>query len=203
MPLAEHSLVTVEDLAQAFGLQSTEDLNLVAALNEAADRLERETGRRLLSTGYTNVRLDPVDGCRLWALEWPITAVASLTVDGTAQTVWLSEADGDPDDFQVRLRGDPNPNDPQARRYLERAGGWWSGPLGIKVSYTAGHTRANAPAELKEAAILLALDTFVRRDRRRLEEVSVSLNGQATTYESNRLYGLAVARLWPHRRFAF
>jgi hypothetical protein len=33
--------------------------------------------------------------------------------------------------------------------------------------------------------------------------VSVSLNGQATTYESNRLYGLAVARLWPHRRFAF
>lgn len=174
-------LVTPEE-AQAFldKEQPNDVVKVGALITYASAWLERMTDRPLASRAFTNLRLTGGEDERLYVPAWPISASATvtLTVNGTAQTVWRAESDGDLDDFDVWV-GSDDPFDERTglRNHLYRESGWlvpsdWtevgfsgsasglfrerpvpSQPMRLLLSYTGGYT--TIPQDLKLACLYL------------------------------------------------
>jgi uncharacterized phiE125 gp8 family phage protein len=137
---------------------------LLARLVTAASRfIESWLDRSILSQGYSETR-DGMGGARLVLRNRPVTAVASVTVDGVA--IPAATAPGAAgyrfDDVSLVLAG-----------YA-----FTRGLQNVVVGYTAGF--AATPPEIEQACIELVCLRYKERDR--IGHVSKSLGGETVTF---------------------
>lgn len=178
------------DLAEVADLVAW--LNLTNVDQTASDQLQRlvtaisvwiqeEISRTIRSTSYTKT-LDGHGGDRMMLAHYPVTAVASVSVDG--QSIPTSSGPGQPGFFLandlVVLRG---------FRFTQ-------GPANVGVSYTAGFTQV--PRDLTQACIELA--ALCWRERDRIGHVSKSMNGETVTFMVKAMSDRVRAILDHHRR---
>src|SRR5262245_6806943 len=130
-------------------------------ITEASRLLERLTDR-VLKQRLITTRLTGPMGPKLYARAAPIevdTTVAPapvITIDGVVQTVWKTEADGDPATFNVVVASDNEDEVNGLRNHFWR-GSYWQpvscspGAVGrnILATYTGGFKRV--PEDLKRA----------------------------------------------------
>lgn len=162
--LQANALLSLEEGRAYLGVGASEDEVVKALINRMSDYAEGPNGanRPLVERAFTALRLEAQRTPRLRTRAVPIKTAATLTVslDGTALTVWKEEADGDPNDFDVVVGGDGA----GVPTFLERACGWHGcSPFPILLAYTGGWPQASLPGDLKEAAELMLLDAWRRR----------------------------------------
>lgn len=201
MPLQDNALLTVAELRAALAIQGTEqDAALEGFINGVSDACETLTGRRLKQRAYTaeTLRVD-----RAWVLgiewldvEYPITALTALTVDGTVQTLWMPGDPGSPDAKDVYVLGARDPKHGPDR--LFRPAGWPSGAL-VTRSYTAGYV--DVPGDLKQAVTTLAVDWYYRRSRQADPVISRSAGAETITYVNEALPRTFPTQLGAYRRW--
>src|SRR5919205_564253 len=103
MALKANALITLEEAKSWLGITgATDDAKLEDEINRASEAIEAYCDRALKRTSA----LDPVTvrrsslgtSClRVGVGPIDVTKAVTVTIDGTAQTVWKQEADGDPD----------------------------------------------------------------------------------------------------------
>lgn len=137
------------------GITGTDQDDMIQTLiNRASDWVEAYCNRPFVARAYADLRLPAQCSAYLRPTATPIDITAALTVslDGTAQTVWKSESDGDPALKDVVVVADA-PGQPSV---LYRHCGWQgSPPAPILLSYTGGYAFAALPGDLKDAALLV------------------------------------------------
>lgn len=107
MALSAIALLTVPQAREALGIPaSDQDEQVEYVINEASALAENTYCMRPLKQRMvSNLRVESPPGRRLYPELWPIAQGFGVTVsvNGTTQTVWASESDGDPDlkDVQV------------------------------------------------------------------------------------------------------
>ena len=105
------------------------DEMLKVRANAVTEELERETGRIFVTRSLFET-LDGPGHALLYLRGYPVTAIASLAVDGVAVAV---------DDYVL---------DAQAGILTRKSGCWPKGIGNIAAGYTAGYARANLPASV-------------------------------------------------------
>lgn len=138
--LLSGTLTTIARVRAVSGIGTYTDDQITIAINSATDAIKHYCNRDLISTTYTNEYYDGNGRDVLYLRNYPITAIASLTVDDIAITSaeYLIEDQG-----------------------LFRIGGWWSsGRRNIKITYTAGYT--SIPDELATIASKVAGDILAQ-----------------------------------------
>ena len=164
--MAAGDLSTLTNVKQWLGVTTTTDDTLLQRLLTAASGyIQSWLNRTFASAGYT----DTFDGNgkdRLMLRNYPVTAVASVTIDGTVipastgVTVngWLLDETGK----MVILRN------------------YWfnRGTQNIVISYTAGY--ATTPPEIEEACIELIGLRYRERDR--IGQVSKAIGGETVSF---------------------
>lgn len=157
MPLKANALVTVEEAKSWLNVTgATDDAKLEDEINRASEALEAYCNRPLKKATYTNVRL--MGGARptLYLKAVPIDVAAALTisVDAVVQTVWKTEADGDPALKDVIVGSDDHTTLLGQQNHLWRGPGWgcpsYSNPYNVLLTYTGG--LGTTPDDLKGAA---------------------------------------------------
>lgn len=171
---------------------------LDSLVTEASDWFNRQTGRILARTTYTARRVIG-DGRPCLVFEWPIELTQPITilVNGTAQSVWKPGDAGDPvnSDVEIVEYSQQGPKD------LIRRAGWTKRPALIQITLTAGYSLSGAanqhpvPRVLQDGVIILVRDMFRLVDRQNQGIASISMQGQATTFDSleipKRVYQIA------------
>ena len=161
-----NALVTKEEAA-AF-LSAPADDALQEIVNRASDYCDQ--WRPWKEREYESLRFAaPSSRSRaLWMRGTPINVEEAvvITLGGVAQTIWRTEADGDPGAFDVIVRSSV-PGDRFCPDQFWRAAGWfssgsWAVPDPIVVSYTGG--LVEIPGDVKEAAFLV-VQNIVRQKR--------------------------------------
>lgn len=158
-------LTTLENVKEWLGILETEaDDTLLARLITAASQfIQTWIGRLIASQGYTEVR-DGHGGRRLIFANYPVTAVASVKVDGVA----IPAANGA---LAAGYRF--------TATFLSLTGYAFTRALGnVELAYTAGY--AATPPELEQACIDLVALRY--KERERIGQVSASLAGQTVTF---------------------
>ncbi len=136
------ALLTETDLEAALQVGLTENTpgSIAAAIEIASSIVETYVGRELESATYTNEVFDGLGHPALWLRRFPVTAVTSVTEDGTALAV--------DDDYIFNASG----------RILRVSGGqrypWVDKPAAIVITYDAGYT--TIPANIRWVATRLA-----------------------------------------------
>lgn len=133
------------DKGQIANVADFPDATITAKEAEIREWLEKACGVNFESTGHDEWY--DGDGSDYLQLKWPeVTAVTSITIDGTA----LSATQIDPDDFSSGLAIDTE------RGLLTLRGGQFTaGWSNVNVVYTAGFT--TVPALVKRAALRVAV----------------------------------------------
>lgn len=177
MSLQANALVGLATTKEALAtVGSSQDTVIEAVINRASDFCERYCNRELKERSYTTLRQEAQRTVRLYPRNpasglyagSPIKTSATVTVslNGTALTVWRAEADGDPEDFDVIVRGD----------HLYRAEGWGSSsdkrPDPAVLSYTGG--LSPVPGDLIDACLLVIQKLFRDQTKQVAEVVSVN-----------------------------
>ena len=205
--LQDNALLTVAELKAGLKIQNTDqDLAMAGFINACSDALENQTGRRLKSRVYTDdyAYIKTVLADTEWLdVEWPITALASLSIDGTAQTIWLPGTGGAPTDFDVFVLEARDPK--RGRDRICRPAGWPMGAL-VKRTYTAGYGVVGPPAfpipgDLKAAILSLAQDWYYQRDRQAEPVISRSSTGETVTYVNDAIPRRFQAMIASYRRW--
>jgi uncharacterized phiE125 gp8 family phage protein len=198
-PLQDNALLSLEELRAALNIKhggseisgtESSEAALAEFINACSDALETQTGRRLKSRTYTDlyrrVWPDKVLAGAWLDLEWPITTLTAVEIDGTAQTTWMPGDAGHPDEKQVYVLEGTDPK--HGRDRLHKTSGWCGGEL-VKLTYTAGYGPNGfpIPGDLKQAIVVLARDWYYLRDRQHQNVLSRSLQGEAVTYINDAL----------------
>jgi hypothetical protein len=154
--LAANALVTMAEARTVLGISgSTSDADVETMINRASDEAEHvRCMRPLKQRVITTLRVEGRCGPWLYpewyeGAAWPIDPVASVPVvivDGVTQTLWKSEADGDPATKDVSVYPD----------HFYRALGW--APTGttsrnVVLTYSGGYNPV--PEDLKVAVLEL------------------------------------------------
>ena len=118
----------------------------------------RETSRNLLTQSYTKT-FNGKGQIRFFLPDAPVTAVASLKVNGTT---WAAAADSEGQGYLFD----------EESVYLVNAGIFWRGFQNIVIAYTAGYDPAStdwvhmaAIADLKEACARQVVHEYKRREQ--------------------------------------
>jgi hypothetical protein len=117
-----------------------------------------------------------------------------------SQTVWRSEADGDPIDFDVTVRSSV-PGSPWCPDQLHRNLGWEGAGVRdqpIVLSYTGGFTVA--PDSVREACLLVVQKVYRDGARQQADVATVSTPGGAMTLYDSFIPRRAQQILDAHRR---
>lgn len=169
--MAAQDLVTLAE-AKEFCNQkgTTDDPLLVRHITRASDWIEQMADRKFVQRAFSNLRLSGPSGTKLYVPAWPIAigSTITITLDAVAQTVWRTEADGDPAAKDVVV-GSDDPWDTRwgAQNHFYRSAGWasaasWAWPprdgdsvgqYTLLLTYTGGY--ATIPEDLKLAACYL------------------------------------------------
>lgn len=201
--LLDSALLTMAEARIAIGADAAVGTALAAVINTVSALLERETGRRLKSRVYTalryQVRRDDIspDGTQWFGLEWPITAVVSVTVNQTAQTMWMPGDAGEPTAKDVYVLDGPSPD--FARDRLYRPAGWAAGDA-VVVTHTGGYV--TIPHDLKEGAKTLCRERWLAEQRQMEPATAVTLDGQSVAVDGYRLLLRVRDLIRPYRRWA-
>ena len=108
--LADNALLTLAEAVAFLNLGDTLSVAQESLVNDCVNRvssfIEELMNRPLAQRAYTSLRLPSRRSALLFPPAAPISIAQTITLslDGTAQTVWKSEADGDPADFEVEVR---------------------------------------------------------------------------------------------------
>jgi uncharacterized phiE125 gp8 family phage protein len=144
-PAASSLLASLADLKSELGISgSTQDTYLTDLLTQSSQTIETYLNRRIVSEVVSELfrdgELPTAD--RLMLGRFPVTALASVTVDGVALSNTLYERD-DRQGFVYRLDASGN------RDYWQQGG-----VRKIVVAYTAGYT--TVPADIERACLEVA-----------------------------------------------
>lgn len=164
------ALITAEDVQKFLGLPVTVDAELLGVLAEAASafvlaycEVEDFTAKQ-----YT-LNLHGHDGKSITPPKYPITAIASLTIDDRAIPACVNGSDSGYvfDKHSIYLRG---------YRFTE-------GFLNVRIELTAGY--AQLPADVKQACVELVAEKYKRKDR--LGISSKTIGQESITYSQSDL----------------
>lgn len=163
--MAAQDLTSVANLKSWSSLVSTADDALLARLITAVSSFFASyCGRVFQSAAYSEVR-DGTGGAKLVLRQYPVTAVASLAVDG--QTIGMRPKVGQPG-YVI-----------SPPRTLALAGYTFTSDVqNVEVSYTAGF--ATTPADLEQACIECCASWYKRKSR--IDEQSKSIQGEVITF---------------------
>lgn len=196
MALAANALVELQVAKQHLSVTGeSEDGLIEAMINRASKLCEAHTGRRLKQVTFTNLRLTGRAWPRIPLRASPVkvTDPVTVSVDGTAQTVWKVEADGDPAGFDVRL-GAYDPEGGRGPDHLYRSSGWaGTGPDNVLLTYTGGF--AIVPDDVQLACLYVVQKLFRDAKRQLAEVVNVSGPFGSTSILDNAMPRVAVLLL--------
>lgn len=208
MALATTALLTLDEGKAALGTTGTsDDALLERAVNVASAWADFVAGRPLKARAITNLRLAGPSGRRLYLPVVPIslTATLTLTVDDTAQTVWKSESDGDPEDFDVIVAPPTLPGSTMQPDHLYRSAGWgtssWANPYNVKLTYTGG--LSTVPDDLKDAVSLLLHRVWRELRQQTSDMVTMNTPTGSVTFADRRLPPRALQILEGYRVLEF
>ena len=187
MALQDNALLTLEELKAFLQISSAEqDAALEVLINGCSDAVESLAGRQLASRTYTDeyvyVLPEWVHGPAWLDVEYPITALAAVSLNGTAQTIWMPGDLGHPEDSDVYVLAARDPKHGPDRLY--RLAGWPVGAL-VRRTYTAGYSPI--PGDLTQAVLTLAGDWYYRRSRQADPVISRSAGAETVTYVNEAL----------------
>jgi len=186
------SLVDLGAAKATLNISGTKDDGLLeSCINRASAWCESLCGRPLKERTFSAIRLQGPRSTKLY-LAAPIkvtgtSGTLTVSVDEIAQTVWRTEADGDPQAKDVMVASD-DPHDPTGlRNHLFRSARWdsaaawgWEGngrspfvqPNNVLLTYTGGFNPV--PADLQQACLDLLQKLFRDAQKQLGEVVSVS-----------------------------
>lgn len=178
-------LTSLANLKAYLGLTViTDDTLLTNLIERESARIEQLLSRTLASASYTlsvngtgkDVQMVP---------NYPITAVASLSIDGAAipASTGFTVAGYVFDDTAIYLRGG----------YL-----FTKGVKNVDIAYTAGYS--TIPVDIEQSCIELA--AWAYKNRERLGLSSKGLAGETTAYVTAAMPKHIEARLNPYKRVA-
>lgn len=168
--LVSYALLSVEE-AEAY-LNAGSEVDTEDLVNRATDYCEWYCNRPLAARPFTALRFAAQDERVLRMRGIPIDVDEDITIeiDGTTQTVWTKETDGDPADFDVIVGAKIVPG---TLDHFYRHCGWRGGsvrnPYPVRISYTGG--LATIPGQLRDAA-LLVLENIFRAQEHKVVEVA-------------------------------
>lgn len=147
---------------------TTDDTLLSSLISQMSEWVDNYCGRNLFSTTYQEIR-DGLGGVRIHFRQWPVTAVASLYVDGVS----IPASTG-------YLTGPPTPGFIFTDKFLTLVGGYsfGRGKANVVVNFTAGYSII--PNELVWAAKQLIALRY--RNRNFVGKTSQNLGGQSSNY---------------------
>jgi len=138
---------------------------LTGLIADISARVEQDCNRVFGTATYTNeLHTGRLDLKVLYPRQWPVTAVTSVLVDGTAIT----------EDTDLTLidttRWIRYKSDAGVWVGLYRGDGWMSVPFGVVLTYTAGYVLPSAanptlPADLERAVITLSAAEYLHRGK--------------------------------------
>lgn len=196
MALTPNALLTLAEARDFLGAGAEAEAKVEAVLNRTSELLEAYCDRPLKRTaalGPVTVRRSGASSCLLAIDAKPIDLAEAVivTVDGLAQTVWRTDADGDADLLDVvvgyTLNDVFHPGTPERALFrpdtLYRRRGWGASKLGgIALSYHGG--LKTAPEDLKESAFLTVRKLFDDQQKNLGELVAVNTpSGGVTLYD--------------------
>lgn len=206
MAVAANALVTLavaKSYLNVTGTGSDADIELV--IDRASDWIEGFCGRPFKEIAYTTLRLRGPRGSDLFVAHAPIKTSATVTikVDGTTQTVWKAEADGDPKDFDVIVARSTEWS-VMVPDLLYRDEGWapesQSNPFNVLLTYTGG--LLTIPDDIQEACLLCVQKIFREQQRQLAELATVNLPGGGVTLFDRAMPARARELLNSYRRLA-
>lgn len=187
MALQDNAWITVANAKTLLGeTGGTQDALIERVVNRASDFCDQALGRPLVQATFSTLRLPAPRGCALLApraVPIKVASAVTITLNGTALTVWKQEADGAPEDFDVVLRA-LVPGSRWAPDVFWKADGWATTssqrPDPIVLTYTGGVAQglATIPGDLLEAFFEVLL-TFKRTEQKQLAGVT-GLSGAPT-----------------------
>jgi gp6-like head-tail connector protein len=170
MALKTNALISLQEAKDWLTITgSADDVKLEDEVNRASEALEAYCNRPLKSATYTAVRMAGPCSPTLYLKATPINIASTLTVsvNGTAQTVWKQESDGDPATFNVLVGSDDHTTVLGQRNHLWRSLGWCAtttkSPMNVLLTYTGG--LSPVPDDLKGACFFVLQKLW--RDRQR------------------------------------
>ena len=163
-----YDLVSLAELKVWLNVQTTTDDAMLQTLIDQASQWVNNYTNRILYTGSYSVTLDGKGEVRKYLQNWPITAVASLTIDGT--TIPAS-----PDGIQSGYVFD------KVNPVISLIGGYMFNPgtSNVLLTYTAGY--ATFPPEIVLAAKQL-ITAWYRGRSWAGKNSSGGLQGQSASY---------------------
>jgi hypothetical protein len=194
MPLDAEALVTLQDAKDALNhTGDADDILIETAINAASLAIKDHCKRSFLERAVTAERVEGPIGPRLWLTALPIKVAAAITVsvDEAPQTVWRSEADGLPRDFDVMAR----------ENHLYRRCGWrasGSDVYNVLVSYTGGYLISAVPPPVKQAALYLVQKLYRDQKKQLAEVVAVTTASGSVTLLDNDLPKVARSLIDPY-----
>lgn len=203
MPVAANALVDLDTAKAYLNITGVADnAKVELTIDRASDWIEGWCQRPFKTVTYSDLRLQIRNRYRFFVAHAPIvTAQAvTITIGTTVQTVWRTEADGDPalkDVIVARSveRGLFQPD------HLYRAQGWdqdgASNPYNLLLGYTGGF--AVIPDDLQEACLLCVQKIFREQARQLAELATVSLPGGGVTLFDRAMPARARELLMPYR----
>ena len=203
MGLADNALTDLATAKVYLKVTGTADDAVIEGLiNRASDLCESWCNRSFKARVLTNLRMAGVGSRCLLLRSVPldISEPVILTVDGTAQTVWRSEADGaDPSLFDVMVASF-EPEGLAGPDHLYREQGWWptnGNPYNVLLTYTGGYE--TIPDDLQQAALYVAQKLYRDQQKQLAEVVSVTTAAGGITLLDNHIPRMAQALLAPYR----
>lgn len=205
MALAANALVdllTAKSFLTITG--ASDDARIEKTIDRASDFCERWCGRLLKEIVHAAERHPGPDAPRFFVPHAPIktSATIAVTLNGEVQTVWRTEADGDPENKDVLV----GRSHPDAQLFvpdiLYRAGGWRpssaGNPFNVLLSWTGGF--ATIPDDLQEACLLIAQKAWRDEQRQLTEVVAINTPGGGVTLMDTAIPSRAQELLTPFRR---
>lgn len=158
-------LASLSDVKIYLGIADLNSDSLLSPLLEAASAwFCTEVGRAILTASYTETLSGDGSTRAVLTRDWPVTAVASVTIDGAViPEATTADVDGWVLDGEiVRLRG---------YQFTE-------GVKNVEITYTAGY--ATTPADVRQAVVEMTALKF--RERLHVGTSSQTIAGQSATY---------------------
>lgn len=206
MPLDANALVTLSDAKTFLRVTgSSDDFAIEGFVNRASELCETWCLRPLKQKTLTNVRAAGPCSTRLGLLAVPVRVddpvdnPVTVSVDEVVQTVWLSEGDGNPADFDV-IVASYHPEGTRGPDHLYRAIGWRGAsthPYNVLLTYTGGF--AVVPDDVQQACLYLVQKLYRDQQKQVTDVVSVSTAAGGLTLLDTPLPRVIEILLTPYR----
>jgi uncharacterized phiE125 gp8 family phage protein len=162
-------LTTLADVKEFLGITSTTNDDLLQMLITAeSDYIATWCNRKLVQQTITETR-DGSGSDRMMFREYPVSAVASVTMDGNPVPASATPQNGYGYYFTSRIL------------MLRYGWGWCMGAGNVQITYTAGYASGSIPQALAQAAAELTAYRYKQKDRIAIAG-GQSIDGQSVQY---------------------